>query len=169
MLSTVLLWDRNRLLPSHPSPWLLQIHGTNAPSNLLTNSPLSLSGHFLCSHHFKLALRERADSPYLWNSGSDMHPVCWKMEAPLSMSTPWLMTAQGCYFPSGLFSMSPTFFRLHSNRVITDSCEPHVSLGRKVLHIPSPNTKWDASDVQKSFPLMHSSRAVCYSDKSALH
>lgn len=109
---------------------------TNHLSNLLTDSPLSLG-----SHHFKRALREGADSPYVWNSGSVWHTSnVLKMEAPLSTSTPWLPTAQGspCYFPSSLdsFSRPQPSSGSHSNSVITDSCH---------LMWTSRNFEWEGS------------------------
>lgn len=143
---------------------------TNHLSNLLTDSPLSLG-----SHHFKRALREGADSPYVWNSGSDTHPMYWRWK-PLCPQVPHdsrQLKALPVIFPVPWTPFHvPNLPRVHivtvSSQTPAISCEPHVTLSEKVPDIPSPNTEWAASDVQKSVPWIHSSRAVCCRNKSIL-
>lgn len=162
----------------HPLPaattWTLA-HPCPPP---FTDSLLSPRGHFLCPNQvFELPPSEPEDGLCLWNSGSERcsqdgknggpffqkypeTPDCPSLSPSVVFPIPWPPVHVSSFLHVHTITQSP------QNPVL--SCVPHVTLDGKVLLTGRPNTKGDASGVQKAVPLIHSSRTVDYSNEKPL-
>lgn len=87
-------------------------------------------------------------------------PDCPSLSLSVVFPIPWPPVHVSSFLHVHTITQSP------QNPVL--SCVPHVTLDGKVLLTGRPNTKGDASGVQKAVPLIHSSRTVDYSNEKPL-